>query len=61
MGAEIRDVHAAVLRGQERDAAFAEQARRYPGFADYQRRTERIIPVIALTPTTGPGPAANQA
>jgi hypothetical protein len=47
-------VHAAVLQGDEHDAAFAEQASRYPGFAGYQSRTERIIPVIALTPIDVP-------
>jgi hypothetical protein len=38
------------LRGGERDTAFAEQARRYPGFGGYQRKTQRVIPVIALIP-----------
>jgi deazaflavin-dependent oxidoreductase (nitroreductase family) len=51
VGDEILTVHAVELLGAERDAHFAEQARRYPGFAAYQRGTERIIPVIALTPT----------
>lgn len=46
-------VQAVELRGAERDERFAEQARRYPGFAGYQRMTERIIPVIALVPTGG--------
>jgi deazaflavin-dependent oxidoreductase (nitroreductase family) len=55
VGDEVRTVHAEALRGDERDAAFAEQARRYPGFAGYQSKTERIIPVIALTPTDAPG------
>ena len=32
---------------------YAEQARRYPGFADCERKTARIIPVIALTPVGG--------
>lgn len=34
----------------ERDTAFAEQARRCPGFAGHRSRTERVIPVIALIP-----------
>jgi deazaflavin-dependent oxidoreductase (nitroreductase family) len=58
VGDEIHTVHAVVLQGDERDAAFAEQARRYPGFAGYQRKTERIIPVIALTPTDVSGSSA---
>jgi deazaflavin-dependent oxidoreductase (nitroreductase family) len=38
------------LTGDERDRVFAEQARRFPGFADYARKTEgvRTIPVLAL-------------
>lgn len=46
-------VRAVELLGAERDAHFAEQALRYPGFAGYQRATERVIPVIALTPLEG--------
>jgi deazaflavin-dependent oxidoreductase (nitroreductase family) len=39
------------LTGGERDRIYAEQARRYPGFADYARQTEgiRTIPVLELT------------
>jgi hypothetical protein len=44
-------VHATVLAADEHDVAFAEQARRYPGFARYQSKTERVVPVGALTPT----------
>jgi deazaflavin-dependent oxidoreductase (nitroreductase family) len=38
------------LTGDERDRVFAEQARHFPGFADYARKTEgvRTIPVLAL-------------
>jgi hypothetical protein len=36
--------------GDERDAKYAEQARRFPGFAGYQEKTARKIPVFALTP-----------
>jgi deazaflavin-dependent oxidoreductase (nitroreductase family) len=37
--------------GAERDRIYAEQARRYPGFADYEQRTAgiRTIPVLELT------------
>lgn len=51
---EVGDEHIAVtateLHGDERERFFAEQARRYPGFAAYQRATRRTIPVMALTP-----------
>ena len=38
------------LKGAERDRIYAEQARRYPGFAEYERQTAgvRIIPVLEL-------------
>jgi deazaflavin-dependent oxidoreductase (nitroreductase family) len=38
------------LTGDQRDRVYAEQARRYPGFAGYERKTAgiRTIPVLAL-------------
>jgi deazaflavin-dependent oxidoreductase (nitroreductase family) len=38
------------LTGTERDRVYAEQARRYPGFAEYERHTAgvRTIPVLEL-------------
>jgi deazaflavin-dependent oxidoreductase (nitroreductase family) len=48
VGTETFPARAEVLEGAERDEKYAEQARRYPGFADYQARTDRVIPVIAL-------------
>lgn len=47
---ETLDVHATELRGPERDERYQEQATLYPGFAGYQEKTRRLIPVIALTP-----------
>lgn len=49
VGGERIEVTATELRGAERDRLFALQASRYPGFARYQRRTRRVIPVVALT------------
>lgn len=51
VGDEHLDVRAVELTGAERDEKYAEQARRYPGFAEYERRTTRTIPVLALLPT----------
>jgi len=51
VGDDIVDVHATELDGDERDQKYALQAERYPGFADYERKTSRTIPVVALTPT----------
>jgi len=49
VGDERLDVHAVEVKGAERDAKYALQAERYPGFAGYQRKTSRTIPVLALT------------
>lgn len=50
LGDDTIDVHAVELQGAERDAIYATQADRYPGFAEYQRKTTRTIPVLALIP-----------
>ena len=50
VGDDEIDVRAVELRGTERDAKYAVQAERYPGFAEYERRTTRVIPVLALVP-----------
>ena len=50
VGTETYDVTVRDLKGDERERIFRVQAERYPGFADYERRTEgvRLIPVLAL-------------
>jgi deazaflavin-dependent oxidoreductase (nitroreductase family) len=48
VGTDRFDVDAVVVTGPERDRVYAEQASRYPGFAEYQEKTERVIPVVAL-------------
>ena len=48
-GTETFPAHATIITGPERDRLFAEQAERSPGFGDYQRKTSRAIPVVALT------------
>ena len=54
-GTDSYPVTAREVTGDERDRVYAEQARRYPGFADYTTQTEgiRIIPVLELTRTHG--------
>jgi deazaflavin-dependent oxidoreductase (nitroreductase family) len=49
VGDEAFDVVASELDGEERERLFAAQAARSPQFAEYQRKTDRVIPVIALT------------
>ncbi len=48
LGTERFQATAVALEGDERDRLFAEQASRYPGFAGYQEKTDRVIPVVAL-------------
>jgi NADPH:quinone reductase-like Zn-dependent oxidoreductase len=47
---ETYNVTIGELTGAERDRVYAEQARRYPGFAEYERQTAgvRTIPVLEL-------------
>ena len=49
-GTETYKVTIRELTGAERDRTYAEQARRYPGFAEYERQTAgiRTIPVLEL-------------
>lgn len=51
VGTEHYPVDVTEVTGDERDRIFAEQARRYPGFAGYAEKTAgiRTIPVLALT------------
>ena len=48
VGDESFTVKATVLTGAERDRLYAKQAELYPGFAEYQEKTTRTIPVVAL-------------
>ena len=48
VGEETVEVKATVVDRAERDRVYAEQAKRYPGFAEYEAMTDRVIPVVAL-------------
>lgn len=48
VGNETYPATATVLKGEERDRLYAKQAELYPQFGQYQARTARTIPVIAL-------------
>lgn len=48
VGTQKLEVHARVLEGDERDVIWAAQKRAYPGFADYETKTSRLIPVVLL-------------
>ena len=49
VGAERFEATATPLPREERDRAFAEQAAKVPAFQEYQDKTARVIPVVALT------------
>jgi deazaflavin-dependent oxidoreductase (nitroreductase family) len=49
VGTDTFDATATELTGAERDEVYAEQAAFNPGFAEYEQKTTRTIPVIALT------------
>ena len=51
VGTDTIDVVADEAVGEERDRLFRRQTERSPGFAEYQAKTDRLIPVIVLTPT----------
>lgn len=50
------EAEAVVLRGGERDAAFARAVEAEPGWAQYQQKTDRVIPVVALHEIAKAGP-----
>ena len=45
------DVVASGATGEERVRLYRTQAERVPQFAEYEKQTDRVIPVIVLTPT----------
>ena len=49
VGTETFPVTATVVTGEERDRLYAMHAKRFPQFADYETKTTRKIPVVALT------------
>lgn len=53
VGAETYKATATVVTGEERNQLFAKQVEASPAFGDYQSKTSRIIPVIALSRKAG--------
>jgi deazaflavin-dependent oxidoreductase (nitroreductase family) len=47
---EMIPVHARVAEGEEHQRLYDAQAKVMPGFAEYQTRTTRKIPVVVLEP-----------
>jgi len=53
LGAETFEATARPVEGAEHDRIYARQSELYPQFAEYQRKCERMIPVVELI--RGPG------
>ncbi|MGW7682619.1 nitroreductase/quinone reductase family protein [Kribbella sp. NPDC054772] len=51
---------AVVLRGSERDEVFARLVEADSGWGEYQKKTTRTIPVVALEQRPGPPPGAER-
>jgi deazaflavin-dependent oxidoreductase (nitroreductase family) len=52
VGTETRELLARVAEGGERERLWTRQKSDYPGFAEYEQKTSREIPVIVLEPTS---------
>lgn len=50
IGTDTRRYSARTATDEERDAIWTRQKQTYPGFADYEVRTSRQIPVVILDP-----------
>lgn len=48
VGTEILQANASVAKGSERDRLFASHVASFPNYEDYQRNTERVIPVVVF-------------
>ncbi|WP_367322229.1 nitroreductase/quinone reductase family protein [Streptomyces sp. HUAS ZL42] len=55
-GAFTYEARAVALAGEERDRAFARAVEADPGWAAYQDKTDRVIPVVALYEIAQGGP-----
>jgi deazaflavin-dependent oxidoreductase (nitroreductase family) len=53
VGAETLAVTATEASGEERDRLFETQKQRAPQFGEYEQKTDRVIPVVVLTPRAG--------
>ena len=52
LGTETYPAQAVEITGAERDRIYTEQASRFSNFAEYQVKTTRVIPVVALDRTS---------
>ena len=50
VGDDVMDVHASEAIGPERDRLYAAMVKQAPQFGEYQANTDRVIPVVVLSP-----------
>ncbi|HMC37792.1 MAG TPA: nitroreductase/quinone reductase family protein, partial [Actinomycetota bacterium] len=50
IGSETRPFRARTATDNERERIWVRQKQDYPGFADYETKTDREIPVVVLEP-----------
>ncbi|HEX3909964.1 MAG TPA: nitroreductase family deazaflavin-dependent oxidoreductase [Solirubrobacteraceae bacterium] len=50
VGSQKVEVEAVITDGEERERLFSKQKQLMPQFADYEQKTSRQIPVVALQP-----------
>jgi deazaflavin-dependent oxidoreductase (nitroreductase family) len=50
IGDKTVPVRARVAEGDERERLWSKQKEMMPGFADYEKSTDRVIPVVVLEP-----------
>ena len=50
IGSRRRPVHARLADPAERERLWPQVVRMYGGYADYQKRTQREIPLVILEP-----------
>ena len=50
IGTETKAFRARVAEPGEREPIWTKQKADYPGFADYESKTDRVIPVVILDP-----------
>ena len=48
IGTETYEATAVIVTGEERDRLYAKQVETAPIFGEYQQKTTRTIPVVAL-------------
>ena len=53
VGTDTIEAVASEATGEERERLFRTQVENVPTFGEYEKQTDRVIPVIVLTPTGG--------